>query len=43
MERLQIEKYARKCNFKSNAFLSILNLEAEKDFKIQSLKAIKNS
>ncbi|UPA13775.1 plasmid maintenance protein [Borrelia turicatae] len=43
IERLQIEKYARKCNFKSNAFLSILNLEAEKDFKIQSLKAIKKT
>ncbi|UPA11675.1 hypothetical protein bpSLO_001560 (plasmid) [Borrelia parkeri] len=41
IERLQIEKYAKKCNFKSNAFLSILNLEAKKDFKIQSLKAIK--
>ncbi|UPA13877.1 plasmid maintenance protein [Borrelia turicatae] len=41
IERLQVEKYARKCNFKSNAFLSILNLEAKKDFKIQSLKAIK--
>ncbi|WP_330730633.1 plasmid maintenance protein [Borrelia turicatae] len=41
IERLQVEKYARKCNFKSNAFLSILNLEAKKDFKIQSLKAVK--
>ncbi|UPA11421.1 hypothetical protein bpSLO_001276 (plasmid) [Borrelia parkeri] len=41
IERLQVEKYARKCNFKSNAFLSILNLEADKDFKIQSFKAIK--
>ncbi|UPA15709.1 plasmid maintenance protein [Borrelia turicatae] len=41
IEKLQVEKYARKCNFKSNAFLSILNLEAKKDFKIQSLKAVK--
>ncbi|UPA11501.1 hypothetical protein bpSLO_001366 (plasmid) [Borrelia parkeri] len=41
IERLQLEKYAKKCNFKSNAFLSILNLEAKKDFKIQLLKAIK--
>ncbi|UPA11347.1 hypothetical protein bpSLO_001197 (plasmid) [Borrelia parkeri] len=41
IEKLQIEKYARKCNFTSNAFLSILNLEAKKDFKIQLLKAIK--
>ncbi|UPA18873.1 plasmid maintenance protein [Borrelia puertoricensis] len=41
IEKLQVEKYAKKCNFKSNAFLSILNLEANKDFKIQLLKAIK--
>ncbi|UPA11093.1 hypothetical protein bpSLO_000949 (plasmid) [Borrelia parkeri] len=41
IERLQVEKYARKCKFKSNAFFSILNLEAKKDFKIQSFKAIK--
>ncbi|ASJ27749.1 plasmid maintenance protein [Borrelia turicatae] len=41
MERLQVEKYAKKCNFKSNAFFSILNLKADKDFKIQALKAIK--
>ncbi|UPA11056.1 hypothetical protein bpSLO_000867 (plasmid) [Borrelia parkeri] len=41
IEKLQVEKYAKKCNFKSNAFLSILNLEADKDFKIQSFKAIK--
>ncbi|AHH11752.1 Hypothetical protein BCO_0007002 (plasmid) [Borrelia coriaceae ATCC 43381] len=43
IERLQIKKYAKKCNFKSNAFISILNLEAEKDFKIQALKAIKKA
>ncbi|UPA13820.1 plasmid maintenance protein [Borrelia turicatae] len=43
IERLQIEKYAKKCNFKSNAFLSILNSEAEKDFKIHILKAIKKA
>ncbi|WP_434757243.1 plasmid maintenance protein (plasmid) [Borrelia puertoricensis] len=41
IEKLQVKKYAKKCNFKSNAFLSILNLEANKDFKIQLLKAIK--
>ncbi|WP_434757388.1 plasmid maintenance protein (plasmid) [Borrelia puertoricensis] len=41
IEKLQVEKYAKKCNFKSNAFFSILNLEADKDFKIKSLKAIK--
>ncbi|ASJ27662.1 plasmid maintenance protein [Borrelia turicatae] len=41
IERLKVEKYAKKCNFKSNAFFSILNLEADKDFKIQALKAIK--
>ncbi|UPA18795.1 plasmid maintenance protein [Borrelia puertoricensis] len=41
IEKLQVQKYAKKCNFKSNAFLSILNLEANKDFKIQSFKAIK--
>ncbi|UPA15677.1 plasmid maintenance protein [Borrelia turicatae] len=41
IERLQVKKYAKKCNFKSNAFLSILNLEADKDFKIELLKAIK--
>ncbi|UPA18680.1 plasmid maintenance protein [Borrelia puertoricensis] len=41
IEKLQVEKYAKKCNFKSNAFLSILNLEMDKDFKIQSFKAIK--
>ncbi|BDU63459.1 hypothetical protein BOFE_09990 (plasmid) [Candidatus Borrelia fainii] len=43
IEKLQVEKYAKKCNFKSNAFLSILNLEVEKDFKIQALKAIKKT
>ncbi|WP_330730542.1 plasmid maintenance protein [Borrelia turicatae] len=41
IEKLQVEKYAKKCNFKSNAFLSILNLEADKNFKIQLLKAVK--
>ncbi|WP_434757104.1 plasmid maintenance protein (plasmid) [Borrelia puertoricensis] len=41
IEKLQVRKYARKCNFKLNAFLFILNLEANKDFKIKSLKAIK--
>ncbi|WP_434757478.1 plasmid maintenance protein (plasmid) [Borrelia puertoricensis] len=41
IEKLQVKKYAKKCNFKSNAFLSILNLEENKDFKIELLKAIK--
>ncbi|WP_434757343.1 plasmid maintenance protein (plasmid) [Borrelia puertoricensis] len=41
IEKLQVKKYAKKCNFKSNAFFSILNLEADKNFKIQLLKAIK--
>ncbi|WP_434757202.1 plasmid maintenance protein (plasmid) [Borrelia puertoricensis] len=41
IEKLQVKKYAKKCNFKSNAFLSILNLEVDKNFKIQLLKAIK--
>ncbi|UPA12804.1 plasmid maintenance protein [Borrelia venezuelensis] len=41
IEKLQAKKYAKKCNFKSNAFISILNLEAKNDFKIQLLKAIK--
>ncbi|AHH04454.1 Hypothetical protein BHY_1504 (plasmid) [Borrelia nietonii YOR] len=39
IEKLQVEKYAKKCNFKSNAFLSILNLEAEKDFKNSIIKS----
>ncbi|AHH11392.1 hypothetical protein bcCo53_001030 (plasmid) [Borrelia coriaceae] len=43
IEKSQVKKYAKKCNFKSNAFLSILNLEAEKDFKIEALKAIKKA
>ncbi|AHH11463.1 hypothetical protein bcCo53_001471 (plasmid) [Borrelia coriaceae] len=41
IEELQIEKYAKKCHFRSNAFLSILNLEVGKFFKIEALKAIK--
>ncbi|AHH13339.1 Hypothetical protein BHO_0129701 (plasmid) [Borrelia hermsii YBT] len=43
IEKLQIEKYARKCNFKSNAFFSILNLKLEKNIKIEILKALKRT
>nr|WP_277813769.1 plasmid maintenance protein [Borrelia coriaceae] len=43
IEKLQIKKYARKCNFKSNTFFSILNLELEKNAIIEILKAFKKT
>ncbi|AHH11356.1 hypothetical protein bcCo53_001726 (plasmid) [Borrelia coriaceae] len=43
IERLQVKKYAKKCNFKTNAFFTILDLETEKIFKIKALKAIKKA
>ncbi|AMR76243.1 hypothetical protein A0V01_06560 (plasmid) [Borrelia hermsii] len=43
IEKLQIEKYAKKCNFRSNAFYSILNLKLEKDATIEVLKVLKRT
>ncbi|UPA11392.1 hypothetical protein bpSLO_001248 (plasmid) [Borrelia parkeri] len=43
IEKLQIEQYARKCNFKSNTFFSILNLKLEKNTKIEILKLLKRT
>ncbi|AHH05881.1 plasmid maintenance protein (plasmid) [Borrelia miyamotoi] len=43
IERLQVEKYAKKCNFKSEAFLSIFNLKAEKNVMIEMLKVVKRT
>ena len=43
IEELQIKKYAKKCKFKSNGFLSILNLKINKDDKIKLLKTFKKT
>ncbi|UPA19217.1 plasmid maintenance protein [Borrelia puertoricensis] len=43
IEKLQIGKYAKKCNFKSNTFFSILNLKIEKNTKIEVLKVLKRT
>ncbi|WP_210359854.1 plasmid maintenance protein [Borreliella garinii] len=40
-EKLQIEKYIKKCNFKSNIFYSILNLRLEKKDTIEVCKMLK--
>ncbi|WP_041176974.1 plasmid maintenance protein [Borrelia crocidurae] len=42
-EESQVKKYAKKCHFKSKEFLSILNLDINKDDKIRILKAIKRA
>ncbi|AHH04542.1 Hypothetical protein BHY_1592 (plasmid) [Borrelia nietonii YOR] len=43
IEKLQVKKYAKKCNFKSNTFFSILNLKLEKDATIKVLKILKRT
>ena len=43
IEKLQIKKYAKKCNFKSKEFLSILNLKIDKNTAIEMLKVIKRT
>ncbi|WP_236842449.1 plasmid maintenance protein, partial [Borrelia hermsii] len=43
IEKLQVKKYAKKCNFRSNAFFSILNLKLEKDVTIKVLKVLKRT
>ncbi|UPA08396.1 hypothetical protein bhDAH_001047 (plasmid) [Borrelia hermsii DAH] len=43
IEKLQVEKHAKKCNFKSNTFFSILNLKLEKDATIEVLKVLKRT
>ncbi|AHH13437.1 Hypothetical protein BHO_0126301 (plasmid) [Borrelia hermsii YBT] len=43
IEKSQVEKYAKKCNFRSNAFYSILNLKLEKDATIEVLKVLKRT
>ncbi|WP_025407082.1 plasmid maintenance protein [Borrelia hermsii] len=43
IEKLQVEKYAKKCNFRSSAFYSILNLKLEKDATIEVLKVLKRT
>ncbi|ETZ17559.1 hypothetical protein BDCR2A_01528 [Borrelia duttonii CR2A] len=41
IEKLQVMKYVKKCKFKTDEFLSILNLEISKDEKIKALREIK--
>ncbi|AHH05855.1 plasmid maintenance protein (plasmid) [Borrelia miyamotoi] len=43
VEKLQVEKYAKKCNFKSKEFYSILDLKIDKDNKIELLKIFKRT
>ncbi|AHH04289.1 Hypothetical protein BHY_1338 (plasmid) [Borrelia nietonii YOR] len=43
IERLQIKKYAKKCNFKSNNFYFILDLKISKEDKIKLLRISKTS
>ncbi|AHH05510.1 plasmid maintenance protein (plasmid) [Borrelia miyamotoi] len=43
IEKLQVEKYAKKCDFKSKTFLSIFNLKAEKNVMIEMLKVVKRT
>ncbi|AHH04364.1 Hypothetical protein BHY_1413 (plasmid) [Borrelia nietonii YOR] len=43
IERLQAKKYAKKCNFKSNTFYSILDLQIEKDTMIEVFKVLKRT
>ncbi|AFI32086.1 plasmid maintenance protein [Borrelia crocidurae] len=40
-EQKQLEKYAEKCKFKDDKYLSILNLEATKEIKIKKLIELK--
>ncbi|ATQ19038.1 hypothetical protein F9Y90_05305 (plasmid) [Borrelia miyamotoi] len=41
IEKLQLEKYAMKCRFKTKNYLSILNSKETKDIKIEKLRALK--
>ncbi|WP_330730588.1 plasmid maintenance protein [Borrelia turicatae] len=43
IEKLQVKKYIKKCNFKSNIFYSILNLKLEKNVTIKVCKIIKKT
>ncbi|WP_028328276.1 plasmid maintenance protein [Borrelia coriaceae] len=43
IEKSQVKKYAKKCHFKSNTFLSILNLDLEKTTTIEILKILKKT
>nr|ABP88174.1 hypothetical protein [Borrelia lonestari] len=43
IEKLQVKKYVKKCNFKSKAYLSIVNSNMNKQDKILSLKTLKNT
>ncbi|WP_024654549.1 plasmid maintenance protein [Borrelia hispanica] len=40
-EKAQLEKYIKKCEFKDDKYLSILNLETTKEIKIKKLIALK--
>ncbi|WCB91131.1 plasmid maintenance protein (plasmid) [Borrelia miyamotoi] len=43
IEKLHLEKYAKKCKFKSKEFYSILDLKIDKDSKIELLKIFKRT
>ncbi|UPA11566.1 hypothetical protein bpSLO_001440 (plasmid) [Borrelia parkeri] len=43
IEKLQVKKYIRKCNFKSDILYSILNLKLEKNITIKVCKIIKRT
>ncbi|WAZ72659.1 plasmid maintenance protein (plasmid) [Borrelia miyamotoi] len=43
IEKLQVEKYAKKCDFKSEAFLSIFDLQIEKNVMIEMLRVLKRT
>ncbi|WP_418456540.1 plasmid maintenance protein [Borreliella lusitaniae] len=43
IENLQITNYANKCQFVTNSFLRILNLNIEKNIKIEILKELKKT
>ncbi|WP_418457415.1 plasmid maintenance protein [Borreliella andersonii] len=43
IEKMQINKYAKKCKFKTNFYLSILKLNLSKENKIEILKSIKKT
>ncbi|WP_434246490.1 plasmid maintenance protein [Borreliella burgdorferi] len=43
IEKLQINKYAKKCKFTTNYYLSILKLKDSKENKIEILKSIKRT
>ncbi|WP_024655228.1 plasmid maintenance protein [Borrelia hispanica] len=43
IEKLQVMKYVKKCKFKTDEFLSILNLKISKDEKIKALREMKKN